>query len=128
MVSSKWMSGESPSPLMFTAPLMPPWAHTEWERFTGTTEKRSTGYPASAREHEAPEVGQTRVELVHLALERVDVALFDDRLLVEAVLHERREVAAEVEELVLHTAQDLREPVGAGGTAPRRLEDEADAG
>src|SRR4029079_17356965 len=27
---------------------MPPWAQTEWERFTGTTETRSTACPASA--------------------------------------------------------------------------------
>src|SRR5512147_1287530 len=42
------MSGESPSPLMLTAPLMPPCAHTEWERFTGTKEMRLTSWPASA--------------------------------------------------------------------------------
>src|SRR5215471_996951 len=48
MVSSKCCQVESPSPFVFTAPLIPPWAQTEWERFTGTTEKRSTGTPASA--------------------------------------------------------------------------------
>src|SRR4029434_11110553 len=47
-VSSKCSQVESPSPLVFTAPLIPPCAHTECERFTGTTEKRSTLWPASA--------------------------------------------------------------------------------
>src|SRR5262249_57386182 len=47
-VSSKWRHGESPSPFQFTAALIPPCAHTECERFTGTIEKRSTGTPASA--------------------------------------------------------------------------------
>ncbi|MNT99448.1 hypothetical protein D3C72_2422980 [compost metagenome] len=47
-VSSKCSQGESPSPLVFTAPLMPPWAQTEWDRFTGTRENRSTCTPASA--------------------------------------------------------------------------------
>src|SRR5580700_185790 len=46
-VSSKWTWGESPSPLVFTLALMPPWAQTECERLTGTSEKRSTGTPAS---------------------------------------------------------------------------------
>src|SRR5580700_11073500 len=46
-VSSKWTWGESPSPLVFTLALMPPWAHTECERFTGTSENRSTATPAS---------------------------------------------------------------------------------
>src|SRR6267142_251937 len=48
MVSSKCCHVVSPSPLRFLAALMPPWAHTEWERFTGTMEKRSTCPPASA--------------------------------------------------------------------------------
>src|SRR5215470_14275053 len=48
MVSSKWISGESPSPFVLTAPLIPPWAQTEWLRLTGTTEKRSTAAPISA--------------------------------------------------------------------------------
>ncbi len=47
-VSSKWIAGESPSPFVFTAPLMPPCAQTEWERFTGTSENRSTPTPSSA--------------------------------------------------------------------------------
>src|ERR671917_164930 len=47
-VSSKCFHGESPSPLVLTAPLMPPCAQTECERLTGTTEKRSTACPASA--------------------------------------------------------------------------------
>src|SRR5512136_2635983 len=42
------MSGESPSPLVLTAPLMPPCAHTEWLRLTGTIENRSTPVPSSA--------------------------------------------------------------------------------
>src|SRR5216683_8124083 len=42
------MSGESPSPLVLTAPLMPPCAQTEWLRLTATTEKRSTPIPISA--------------------------------------------------------------------------------
>src|SRR5450759_1563709 len=42
------MSGESPSPFVLTAPLMPPWAQTEWLRLTGTIEKRSTPIPISA--------------------------------------------------------------------------------
>src|SRR5215831_11206604 len=42
------MSGWSPSPLVLTAPLMPPCAQTEWLRFTGTVEKTSTFLPASA--------------------------------------------------------------------------------
>ena len=42
------MSGESPSPLMLTAPLIPPWAHTEWERLTGKNETTSTDIPSSA--------------------------------------------------------------------------------
>src|SRR5919199_692313 len=45
---SKSFQGLSPSPLVLTAPLMPPWAQTECERLTGTTEKRSTEWPASA--------------------------------------------------------------------------------
>src|ERR1017187_6333036 len=48
MVSSKWIQVESPSPLRFLAALMPPWAQTEWERFTGTIENRSTSPPISA--------------------------------------------------------------------------------
>src|SRR5262245_15025208 len=47
-VSVKWSSGESFSPFTFTAPLMPPCAHTECERLTGTIENRSTATPASA--------------------------------------------------------------------------------
>src|ERR1044071_9272987 len=47
-VSSKCSQVESPSPFVFTAPLMPPCAQTECERFTGTTENRSTSWPASA--------------------------------------------------------------------------------
>src|SRR5215470_9450452 len=47
-VSSKCSQVESPSPLVLTAPLIPPWAHTECERFTGTTENRSTAMPPSA--------------------------------------------------------------------------------
>src|ERR1700738_1941963 len=48
MVSSKCCQVESPSPFRFLAALMPPCAHTEWERFTGTIEKRSTFAPISA--------------------------------------------------------------------------------
>src|SRR6202022_112878 len=47
-VSLTWISGESPSPLVLTAPLIPPCAQTEWLRLTGTTEKRSTDMPISA--------------------------------------------------------------------------------
>src|SRR5918911_4524921 len=47
-VSSKCSQVESPSPLVLTAPLMPPCAQTECERLTGTTEKSSTEWPASA--------------------------------------------------------------------------------
>src|ERR1700687_1571540 len=42
------MSGESPSPFVLTAPLMPPCAQTEWLRLTGTIEKRSTETPTAA--------------------------------------------------------------------------------
>src|SRR5208283_3516160 len=48
MVSSKWIQVESPSPFRFLAALMPPCAHTECERFTGTIENRSTSPPISA--------------------------------------------------------------------------------
>src|ERR1700760_3164453 len=48
MVSSKCCQVVSPSPLRFLAALMPPCAHTECERLTGTMEKRSTLPPASA--------------------------------------------------------------------------------
>src|SRR5215831_8083072 len=48
MVSSKCCQVESPSPLKFLAALMPPWAQTECERFTGTIENRSTCPPISA--------------------------------------------------------------------------------
>src|SRR6266850_226737 len=48
MVSSKCCQVESPSPLRFLAALIPPCAHTEWERFTGTMENRSTCPPFSA--------------------------------------------------------------------------------
>src|ERR1700751_2228639 len=48
MVSSKCCQVESPSPLRFLAALIPPCAQTEWERFTGTIENRSTLPPASA--------------------------------------------------------------------------------
>src|SRR5215831_8013175 len=47
-VSSKCSQVESPSPLVLTAPLMPPCAHTECERRQGTNEKTSTSCPASA--------------------------------------------------------------------------------
>src|ERR1700733_5111371 len=46
-VSSRCTCGESPSPLVLTEALMPPCAHTECERFTGTSEMRSTGTLAS---------------------------------------------------------------------------------
>src|ERR1700704_6358310 len=48
MVSSKCFQVESPSPFRFLAALMPPCAQTECERFTGTTENRSTSPPISA--------------------------------------------------------------------------------
>src|SRR5579862_7807604 len=48
MVSSKCCAVVSPSPFRFLAALMPPCAHTEWERLTGTIENRSTWPPASA--------------------------------------------------------------------------------
>src|SRR6185437_1206484 len=47
-VSSKCCQVVSPSPFRFLAALMPPCAHTECERFTGTMENRSTFPPASA--------------------------------------------------------------------------------
>src|SRR5581483_296760 len=48
MVSSKCCHVESPSPFRFLAALMPPWAQTECDRFTGTIENRSTCPPISA--------------------------------------------------------------------------------
>src|SRR5215813_7191787 len=48
MVSSKCCQVVSPSPFRFLAALIPPCAHTECDRFTGTIEKRSTLPPASA--------------------------------------------------------------------------------
>src|SRR5215467_4726644 len=48
MVSSKCCQVESPSPFRFFAALIPPCAHTECERFTGTMENRSTCPPISA--------------------------------------------------------------------------------
>src|SRR5438270_13519337 len=48
MVSSKCCAVVSPSPFRFFAALMPPCAHTECDRFTGTIENRSTLPPASA--------------------------------------------------------------------------------
>src|SRR5580692_3167699 len=48
MVSSKCFQVESPSPFRFFAALIPPWAQTECERFTGTMENRSTCPPISA--------------------------------------------------------------------------------
>src|SRR5579872_17552 len=48
MVSSKCFQEESPSPFRFLAALIPPWAHTECDRFTGTIENRSTCPPISA--------------------------------------------------------------------------------
>src|SRR5258707_7852806 len=48
MVSSRCWKVESPSPFRFLAALMPPCAHTECERLTGTMENRSTLPPASA--------------------------------------------------------------------------------
>src|ERR1700758_976849 len=48
MVSSKCFQVESPSPFRFFAALMPPCAHTECERFTGTIENRSHSPPISA--------------------------------------------------------------------------------
>src|ERR1700719_3057807 len=48
MVSSKCCQVESPSPFRFLAALIPPCAHTECERFTGTIENRSTLAPISA--------------------------------------------------------------------------------
>src|SRR5437660_2666221 len=47
-VSSKCCQVESPSPYRFFAALMPPCAHTECDRFTGTMENRSTSAPISA--------------------------------------------------------------------------------
>src|SRR5260221_1452503 len=47
-VSSKCCAVESPSPFKFLAALMPPCAHTECDRFTGTMENRSTDPPISA--------------------------------------------------------------------------------
>ena len=47
-VSSKCCQVESPSPFRFLAALMPPCAHTECERFTGTMENKSTWPPISA--------------------------------------------------------------------------------
>src|ERR1700722_13138918 len=47
-VSSKCFHVESPSPFRFFAALMPPCAHTECDRFTGTIENRSTVAPISA--------------------------------------------------------------------------------
>src|SRR5882672_557453 len=48
IVSSKCCQVESPSPFRFLAALIPPCAHTECERFTGTMENRSTSPPISA--------------------------------------------------------------------------------
>src|SRR5579862_3931626 len=48
MVSSKCFQVESPSPFRFFAALMPPCAHTECDRFTGTIENRSHSPPISA--------------------------------------------------------------------------------
>src|SRR5579863_3172784 len=48
MVSSKCFQVESPSPFKFFAALMPPCAHTECERFTGTMENKSHCPPISA--------------------------------------------------------------------------------
>src|SRR6266404_2797306 len=48
MLSSKCCQVVSPSPFRFFAALMPPCAHTECERFTGTIENRSTVPPFSA--------------------------------------------------------------------------------
>src|ERR1700686_3342922 len=48
MVSSKCCQVESPSPFRFFAALIPPWAQTECDRFTGTMENRSTLAPISA--------------------------------------------------------------------------------
>src|ERR1700691_4939322 len=48
MVSSKCCQVESPSPFRFFAALIPPCAHTECDRFTGTMENRSTWAPISA--------------------------------------------------------------------------------
>src|SRR6266705_5360459 len=48
MLSSKCCQVVSPSPFRFLAALMPPCAQTEWERFTGTMENRSTVPPFSA--------------------------------------------------------------------------------
>ena len=47
-MSSKCFQVESPSPFRFLAALMPPCAHTECDRFTGTMENRSTLPPISA--------------------------------------------------------------------------------
>src|SRR5581483_6676885 len=48
MVSSKCCQVESPSPFRFLAAFIPPCAHTECERLTGTMENRSTCPPISA--------------------------------------------------------------------------------
>ena len=47
-VSSKCWYVESPWPFVFTAPLMPPCAHTECDRRQGTNENTSQSWPASA--------------------------------------------------------------------------------
>src|SRR5262244_920596 len=48
MVSSKCCQVESPSPFRFLAALIPPCAHTECDRLTGTMENKSTCPPISA--------------------------------------------------------------------------------
>ena len=54
-VSSKCSQGESPSPFVLTAPLMPPCAHTEWERLTGTarTDRRYARFGRFDCRHQA---------------------------------------------------------------------------
>ena len=47
MVSWKWCSGESPSPMVLIAPLIPPWAQAECDLFGGTSENTLTAAPFS---------------------------------------------------------------------------------
>ena len=52
------VAGESPSPLVLTAALMPPCAQTECERFTGTSEKRSTVLPGLGELDDGHQAGE----------------------------------------------------------------------
>jgi GNAT superfamily N-acetyltransferase len=64
-----------------------------------------------SREHEAPKLGQIRVDAVAVSLQRIHLLLSDTKPVF--ALHRHREICPEVEELVLDADEDLPDCLGA---------------